>query len=36
MRDSEGRADGAAIRLLRAYPSTPTTVIADRIGWDRG
>jgi hypothetical protein len=32
MRDSEGRADGAAIRLLRAYPSTPTTV----IGWDRG
>jgi hypothetical protein len=36
MRDSEGRADGAAIRLLTAYPSMPATVIAGRIGWDRG
>jgi hypothetical protein len=36
MHDSDGRADGAAIRLLRAYPSMPATVIAGRIGWDRG
>src|ERR1700733_13929985 len=36
MRDGEGCADGAAIRLLRAYPSMPATVIAGRIGWDRG
>jgi hypothetical protein len=33
MSDSEGRADGAAIR--RAYPSMPATMIAGRIGWDR-
>jgi transposase len=31
--------DGAEPRireLLRAYPSMPATVIAERIGWDRG
>jgi hypothetical protein len=36
VRDSDGRADGAAILLLRAYPSMPPAVIAGRIGWDRG
>jgi transposase len=31
-----GQAEPRIRELLRAYPQMPTTVIAERIGWERG